>query len=69
MPKFASDVLDARMMEWLLANGSGYTFEVVGNRLLVAGPRIDPAALVGLLGVAHGFSRHVPTVVSSLYPG
>ncbi len=69
VPKFASDVLDARMMEWLLADGSGYTFEVVGNRLLVAGPRIDPAALVGLLGVAHGFSRHVPTVVSSLYPG
>ena len=69
VPKFASDVLDARMMEWLMANGAGCVFEVVGDRVLVAGPRIKPAELPGLLGVARGFTQHVPKVVSSLYPG
>jgi len=69
VPKFANDVLDARMMEWLLHNGSGYVFEAVGDHLLVAGPRIQPAELLDLLGVARGFTQHVPKVVSSLYPG
>jgi hypothetical protein len=69
VPKFANAVLDARMMQWLLAHGSGYTFEAVGDRVLVAGPRIEPAELLELLGVARGFTEHVPKVVSSLYPG
>jgi len=69
VPKFASDVLDARMMEWLLDNGSACTFEAVGDRVLVAGPRIEPAFLTDLLSVARGFAQHVPAVVSSLYPG
>lgn len=69
VPKFASDVLDARMMQWLLDNGSGFIFEVVGDRALIAGPRIKPPELLGLLGVARGFAQHVPKVVSSLYPG
>jgi hypothetical protein len=69
VPKFANDVLDARMMEWLLDNGSACTFESVGDRVLVAGPRIEPAYLTDLLGVARGFAHHVPKVVSSLYPG
>jgi hypothetical protein len=69
VPKFASDVLDGRMMQWLLDNGAGYLFEVVGDRVLVAGPRIQPAELLGLLGVTRGFTQHVPKVVSSLYPG
>src|SRR3954468_1328850 len=56
--RFASDVLDARMMEWLLDNGSGFTFEAVGNSVLVAGARIEPDFLVGLLGVADGFAKH-----------
>jgi hypothetical protein len=69
VPKFANDMIDQRMMAWLLATGSDHAYEVVGNRLLVAGPRIDPAELPALLGVARGFVQHVPTVVSSLYPG
>jgi hypothetical protein len=69
VPKFANDVLDARMIEWLLGNGYGYVFEAVGDRVLVAGPRVQPAELLGLLDVARGFTQHVPKVVSSLYPG
>jgi hypothetical protein len=68
-PKFASDLIDARMMQWLLANAVGYDFEVIGNRVLVAGPKIDPIALTQLLGVGRGFVQHVPKVVYSLYPG
>jgi hypothetical protein len=69
VPKFANDLIDQRMMAWLLATGSDHAYEVVGNRLLVAGPRIDPAELPVLMGVARGFVQQVPTVVSSLYPG
>jgi hypothetical protein len=67
--RFANALIDARMMEWLLAHGIGYTFEAVGDRVLVAGPKIDPVALTSLLGVARGFVQRVPKVVSSLYPG
>lgn len=67
--KFANDLIDARMMQWLLANASGYAFELIGNRVLVAGPKIDPFALTELLGVGRGFVQHVPKVVYSLYPG
>ncbi len=42
---------------------------MLGNRLLVAGPKIDPEAFTELLGVARAFVQHVPKVVPSLYPG
>ena len=41
---------------------------VVGNRVLVAGPKISPMELVQLIGTAKGFIDHVPEVVFSLYP-
>jgi hypothetical protein len=66
--KFANDLIDARMMEWLLGHGSDYAVEIVGNHVLVAGPKIDPASLVQLIGTAKAFLDHVPKVVSSLYP-
>lgn len=68
-PKFANDLIDGRMMQWLLEHAAGYGFELVGNRVLVVGPKIDPSALIGLLGVSRGFVQHVPRVVYSLYPG
>jgi len=69
VPKFANDVIDQRMMAWLLATGSDHSYETLGNRVLVAGPRIDPVELPILLGAARGFVQHVPKVVASLYPG
>lgn len=68
VPKFANDVLDARMMQWLLEHGADYGVEVVGNRVLVAGPKISPTELVQLIGTAKGFIDHVPEVVFSVYP-
>jgi hypothetical protein len=67
--KFAYDLIDARMMQWLLSLDGEGGFEVMGNRLLVIGPKIDPWAIPSLLGVARGFVDHVPRVVYSLYPG
>ena len=66
--KFANDLIDARMQWWLLDHGRGFSFEVVGNRLLCFEGRIDPTAFVTLLGTAKAFRDHVPRVVSSLYP-
>ena len=45
VPKFANDLIDGRMMQWLQDTGSGHAYEVIGNRVLVAGPKIDPAGL------------------------
>ena len=67
--KFANDVIDARMMQWLLANGGDHAFEAIGNRVLVIAPRIDPVEFPQLLGLARGFVQHVPKVVNGLYPG
>jgi hypothetical protein len=69
VPKFANDLIDGRMMQWLQGTGSEHAYEVIGNRVLVAGPKIDPLAFTELLGVARGFVQHVPNVVPSLYPG
>ncbi|TMK60262.1 MAG: hypothetical protein E6G54_02780 [Actinobacteria bacterium] len=66
--KFANDLVDARMMQWLLAHAADYGIEVVGDRVLVAGPKIPPAELVQLIGTAKAFVDHVPKVVFSLYP-
>jgi hypothetical protein len=67
--KFANDLIDARMMAWLLAQAKGYAFEVVGGQVLVFRKRLGPAEVVSLLGTAKAFVDHVPTVVYSLYPG
>ena len=66
--KFANDLIDARMMDWLLRHGEGFSFEIVGDRFLCFCRRIDPEAFVTLLGTAKGFHDQVPSVVASLYP-
>ena len=45
-----------------------FGFEVVGNRVLVAGPKVSPAEVLQVIGTAKGFVDHVPEVVFSLYP-
>ena len=66
--KFAVDFCDARMMEWLLAHGEGFGFEVVGDRLLASCRRRSPTELIPLLGTMKGFRARIPSVVFSLYP-
>jgi hypothetical protein len=65
--KFANDLVDARMMDWLLAHGDGYTFEVAGSEILCAHKRLQPTELIPLLGTTKGFLEAVPRVVFDLY--
>jgi hypothetical protein len=66
--KFANDLIDERMMAWLLDAGSGYAFEVVGSQMLCYSVKKAPTDFVPLLGTAKGFVDHIPSVVYSLYP-
>ena len=65
---FATALCDARMMEWLLANGDGFSFEVVGARLLCSHRIVEPAEMIGLFATVKAFRERIPPVVSSLYP-
>jgi hypothetical protein len=66
--KFANDFVDARMIEWLMRHGDGYSFEACADQLLVAHRWLQPVELTPLLGTAQGFSKTVPRVVFELYP-
>jgi hypothetical protein len=65
--KFAFDLVDARMMKWLLA-GEGWSFEVVGPFVLCFTGRLKPSALVPLLGTLREFRERIPRIVPELYP-
>jgi hypothetical protein len=66
--KFAYELLDARMIEWLVDFDQGLAFAVLGNRVLAYGRRVKPPGLVPLIGTAAMFRRHVPRVAWTLYP-
>jgi hypothetical protein len=66
--KFANDLIDARMMQWLLTAGTGYSYEVITDRVLVACRKVEPQELHILMKVAQGFVTRVPPVAVSLYP-
>jgi hypothetical protein len=65
--KFANDVIDARMMQWLLAQDHHWSFELAGPYLLCYAKRLRPLELVPLLGTMRGFNDQIPRVVWSLY--
>jgi hypothetical protein len=66
--KFANDLIDARMIDWLLRNGGGYSFEVVGQEVMCYCNKLQPLAILPLLGSAKAFLDQVPGVVRFLYP-
>jgi hypothetical protein len=66
-PRFAYRLVDARMMEWLLAMGQGFEFEVSGPRILAYCRPRGPEDMVPLLGVVKGFHDHVPRLVWTEY--
>jgi hypothetical protein len=65
--KFANDFVDARMMQWLLQNGKGTAFEIMGDRLMCYRRKLAPMEIVALLGLSKAFLDRVPGVVYSLY--
>ena len=65
--KFANDLVDQRMMRWLLSIDGKYSYEVSGRWLLVAIRRVRPSELVSVLATLKAFRAQVPRVVYDLY--
>jgi hypothetical protein len=66
--KFANDLIDARMIAWLLAHGRDCWIELVSDQLLLARGRLAPEELPGLMSLAVAFVAQIPRVVGELYP-
>ena len=64
--KFATDLVDARMMTWL-ESADEWSFELAGQYLLCYSDRLKPTELIPLLGTLKAFRDHVPRVVHELY--
>ena len=68
--RFANDILDARMIQWLLDTDSAFEFEVAGRWILCYSKRRSQTDLIPLIGTVKQFVDHVPRVVYDLYgPG
>jgi hypothetical protein len=67
--KFANDLVDARMMRWLLGADADLRFEVAGRWLLAFSEKRRPEELVSLFASLGGFRDHLPRIVYELYPG
>jgi hypothetical protein len=67
-PVFATALVDQRMIEWLLANGEGFRFFVVGRHALVFRRQMPAEQVPLLLAAATGFVERIPSVVASLAP-
>jgi hypothetical protein len=66
--RFAYNLIDARMMAWLLANAIDCWIELVDDQILVARERLAPEELPGLMALGVAFVAQVPRVVEELYP-
>ena len=66
--RFASALIDAQMLDFLLATKGELNFELKGRWLLVWTDPVNPKLMPGLLGVAEKFVKHIPPVVWDLYP-
>jgi hypothetical protein len=66
--KFASDLLDPRMVAFLVEHAAGCVVETVGNRILIARPVSGPPDLDALLLLAFGVADRVPSAVKTLLP-
>jgi hypothetical protein len=66
--RFASALVDPRMLEFLLATKGELNFEIKGRWLLVWTDPVKAAFMPGLLRVAEEFVAHIPPVVWELYP-
>lgn len=65
--RFATVLLDARMMEWLLSLPAGSGFEIMDGTLLFHVPRRLDRNIGGALEATQSFLERVPPVVASLY--
>jgi hypothetical protein len=66
--RFASALVDAQMLEFLLSTKGELNFELRGRWLLVWTAPVAPRLMPGLLHVAEQFVARIPKVVWELYP-
>ncbi len=66
--RFASAVVDARMMAWLLALTPRCGFEIQGRWILAYRDRVQPWETESVLSLVTDFVQRVPKAVRSLYP-
>ena len=66
-PRFATALIDQRMIEWLLAQVEDRTYAAGGRWVACDVPQEDPRRLRELLEALEGFARHVPRVVGAVY--
>jgi hypothetical protein len=66
--RFASDFLDARMIELLVERAVGWVVEAVGNRILVARPAGAVPDADSLIALSFAVADRVPNAVRSLHP-
>jgi hypothetical protein len=64
---FAFKLIDARMMGWLLSNGSGFGFEALGSEVLVYSGRRRVDELRLLFEVGRSFVDQIPRIVWAEY--
>jgi hypothetical protein len=65
--RFANDLVDARMIQWLLTVDGAFEFEVAGRWILCFSKKRRPTELIPLLGTLQRFRDRVPRVVFELY--
>jgi hypothetical protein len=65
--EFASRLVDARMMAWLMASTDGFGFELSSSNMLAWCGRRKPEELIGLFDTALGFRDHIPRLIWNEY--
>lgn len=67
--KFANDLIDQRMMAWLMHAGNNWSFELEDSIVLVHSGKMKPAELTHLLECGKAFVSKIPKIIWDLYPG
>lgn len=61
--KFAFELIDTRMMQWLLGCDRRFGFEVHGKGILIYSKRLKPTELLPLIGSLQQFRDRIPPLV------
>jgi len=65
--KFAFELVDARMMQWLLSCDRRFGFEVHGKAVLIYSKRLKPDQMLPLIATLKEFKERVPRLVWTNY--
>jgi hypothetical protein len=66
-PRFAYELIDARMIRWLVSLEQRVTFEVVGSRLLAYTKKASPPGFLPLIGALLAFRDRIPRMAWNQY--